>query len=317
MNSEIAVDPFVQEMIAGTNGNMYRSVIGKLDEYPISKLPIKPDGGGVLLDIGCGWGRWMVSAANAGFFPIGIDVKLDAALAAQRVMRSLKVEGFTVVADLEMLPFADESFDCVWSYSVLQHVNRPKARTCVQEVNRVLRNGSICMMEFPLAAGISNRFRIGRCVNDEDDPESWCVRYYSIEELRRLFNDVFGSFSYRSHCYFGIGIQSVDLRFVPFRYKPLVAASLILTLLSRIVPGLKRISDSIYVQGRKPSGPNGDSGPSRLDFLQFVNILRCPLSRSPLEFDWERGQLISREAGLAYSVEDGVPILLSHAACKL
>ena len=50
---------------------------------------------------------------------------------------------------------------------------------------------------------------------------------------------------------------------------------------------------------------------------RLLEILVCPLTKGPLEYDREAGELISRKAGLAYPVRDGIPIMLPDEARKL
>ncbi len=50
---------------------------------------------------------------------------------------------------------------------------------------------------------------------------------------------------------------------------------------------------------------------------RLLEILVCPLTRQPLVYDAERHELISRKAGLAYPIRDGLPILLEEAAREL
>ena len=50
---------------------------------------------------------------------------------------------------------------------------------------------------------------------------------------------------------------------------------------------------------------------------RLLEILVCPLTKGPLEYDREAGELISRKAGLAYPVRDGIPIMLVDEARKL
>ncbi len=49
----------------------------------------------------------------------------------------------------------------------------------------------------------------------------------------------------------------------------------------------------------------------------LLEILVCPLTHGPLEWDPERRELISRKAGLAYPVRDGIPIMLVEEARRL
>ncbi|HXT82175.1 MAG TPA: Trm112 family protein [Acetobacteraceae bacterium] len=50
---------------------------------------------------------------------------------------------------------------------------------------------------------------------------------------------------------------------------------------------------------------------------RLLEILVCPLTKGPLEYDREAGELISRKAGLAYPVRDGIPIMLPEEARQL
>jgi uncharacterized protein len=50
---------------------------------------------------------------------------------------------------------------------------------------------------------------------------------------------------------------------------------------------------------------------------RLLEILVCPVTKGPLEWDKVRGELISRRAGLAFPVRDGVPIMLPEEARAL
>ena len=47
---------------------------------------------------------------------------------------------------------------------------------------------------------------------------------------------------------------------------------------------------------------------------RLLEILVCPLTKGPLEYDREASELISRKAGLAYPIRDGIPIMLVSEA---
>ena len=47
---------------------------------------------------------------------------------------------------------------------------------------------------------------------------------------------------------------------------------------------------------------------------KLLEILVCPLTRTTLRYDSERQELISRVAGLAYPIRDGLPIMLTAEA---
>ncbi|MES1148288.1 hypothetical protein C2U70_24720 [Bradyrhizobium guangdongense] len=50
---------------------------------------------------------------------------------------------------------------------------------------------------------------------------------------------------------------------------------------------------------------------------KLLEILVCPLTKGPLEFDSNRQELISRSAKLAYPIRDGIPIMLPEEARKI
>ncbi len=50
---------------------------------------------------------------------------------------------------------------------------------------------------------------------------------------------------------------------------------------------------------------------------KLLEILVCPLTKGPLRYDEEHQELISEQAGLAYPIRDGIPIMLIDEARKL
>jgi len=49
----------------------------------------------------------------------------------------------------------------------------------------------------------------------------------------------------------------------------------------------------------------------------MLEALICPQTQSRLEYDAEKQELISKEAGLAYPIRDGIPIMLVDEARRL
>ncbi|HEX3066433.1 MAG TPA: Trm112 family protein [Candidatus Polarisedimenticolia bacterium] len=50
---------------------------------------------------------------------------------------------------------------------------------------------------------------------------------------------------------------------------------------------------------------------------KLLEILVCPLTKGPLEYDAAAQELVSRQAGLAYPIRDGIPIMLIDEARRL
>ncbi len=50
---------------------------------------------------------------------------------------------------------------------------------------------------------------------------------------------------------------------------------------------------------------------------KLLEILVCPVTKATLVYDRERQELISRQAGLAYPIRSGIPIMLPDEARAL
>lgn len=50
---------------------------------------------------------------------------------------------------------------------------------------------------------------------------------------------------------------------------------------------------------------------------KLLEILVCPMTKVPLRYDAARQELISDQAGLAYPIRDGIPIMLVEEARKI
>jgi uncharacterized protein len=62
--------------------------------------------------------------------------------------------------------------------------------------------------------------------------------------------------------------------------------------------------------------PEGAREPTRVD-PRLLEILVCPLTKSTLEYDSARQELISRSARLAFPIRDGIPIMLPEEARRI
>jgi len=50
---------------------------------------------------------------------------------------------------------------------------------------------------------------------------------------------------------------------------------------------------------------------------RLLELLVCPLTKTPLEYDEQNQELISRAAGLAFPIREGVPLMTVEAARQL
>ena len=242
------VDPVVAYMIGATNGNMYEHLIGNLESYPIPMLRLARGDGQSLLDLGCNWGRWSIAAAQLGYMVVGIDPQLGAIMAARRVNQELGLSIKYIVADARYLPFAENSFDKVFSYSVLQHLSKENVATAVTEIARVLKPEGQSLVQMPTPFGIRTLYSQAR--RRFRPAYGFQVRFWTIPSLKRLFSRI-GKTKVSVDCYFGTGLQKSDSHLMPAKFKVVLSVSETLRKISRFARPLIYVADSVYVHSTK------------------------------------------------------------------
>src|SRR6266576_6155793 len=94
--------------------------------------------GKLVLDVGCGMGRFAEVATRWGARVVGIDLSLASEVAA----KNLADRDFVAFqADVFSLPFAPESFDIIYSVGVLHHT--PDCEAAVKELDKYLKPGGV------------------------------------------------------------------------------------------------------------------------------------------------------------------------------
>lgn len=205
----------------------------------------------MLLDVGCNWGRWTVSAAQAGYRAIGLDTRLRSLRAGPHVARACGVDAFFVCGDARALPFKSESFDRCFSYSVVQHFSRPDARAILAEMSRVLKPFGLSLVQMPNRRGIRSRYQLARRGGAEGS--GFDVRYYTPSELQELFTSVIGESVLSVDGYFGLDVQPDDIEIMPLHRKLVIYASEAMRRASQRQRWLGGFADSLYVGSRKTS----------------------------------------------------------------
>lgn len=238
----------VQACVAAACGRLYEPLKGKLRAYPIPEIRLEPANGEPLLDIGCMWGRWSVSAARKGYSVTGIDPDLGCIFAARKMAKQLGIEARFIVADARYLPFPDNSFQTAFSYSVIQHFSKENARLAIGEIGRVLNRGGKSLIQMPNKFGLRSLIVQARQRNLKS---IFRVRYWSPQELRNTFAERIGPSDITVDGFFGLGIQRSDLKILPRRAWPVVLSSEALRKTSLHLGWLKNAADSLYVQSVK------------------------------------------------------------------
>jgi 2-polyprenyl-3-methyl-5-hydroxy-6-metoxy-1,4-benzoquinol methylase/uncharacterized protein YbaR (Trm112 family) len=252
ISRQSVVDPVVNHLVGKTGGYLYRQLAGHLESYPVPEIPVpslSSSASRSLLDIGCSWGRWSLSAAKKGYSVVGIDPSLGAVLAGNRVAEQLGLTVHWVVGDARYLPFKEGSFDQVFSYSVLQHFSESDVRAALVEVGRVLGHQGASMIQMPNRYGIRSLYHQWR--RKFREAERFEVRYYTPMELMNLFQATVGPSKLSVEGFFGLGVQIADASMMPMKNKVVIHASEILRRAAKNVPSLASVADSLYVESKK------------------------------------------------------------------
>jgi SAM-dependent methyltransferase/uncharacterized protein YbaR (Trm112 family) len=241
-----AIDPVVQDAIAATCGVLYRPLIGRMTEYPIPRLRLPEGEGRRFLEIGSHWGRWCVAAHRRGYEPVGLDPSLEAVLAARRVARQLEVEIDYVVGDGRHLPFTDESFDVVFSYSVFQHFAKDDTAAAFREIGRVLKPGGTSLIQMANVWGLRSLWNQARERRFREQREVFDVRYWSPRELERELAEAVGPTDIFVDGFFTLNPQPADLPLLSRRHRAVVRTSETLRRASDRFRPLRMAADSLY-----------------------------------------------------------------------
>lgn len=111
----------------------------RLNELLEKYLP--EDGAGLrLLDAGCGTGHHMAELRKRGYEVAGVDASKE----MLKYARENNPDSEILEADVEEIPFPDESFDIILSVEVLRHL--PRSAKTISEMARLLKPGGYCLV---------------------------------------------------------------------------------------------------------------------------------------------------------------------------
>lgn len=112
---------------------------------------------GRILDVGSGPGRDAIIIQNKGLEVICLD-------ASEAMIKLCKEKGLkAILGDFNKIPFKKKSFDGVWAYTSLLHIQKSEVSQSLQEIKRVLKNEGI--LGLGLIEGETEEFKESSGVN--------------------------------------------------------------------------------------------------------------------------------------------------------
>jgi 2-polyprenyl-6-hydroxyphenyl methylase/3-demethylubiquinone-9 3-methyltransferase len=139
-----------------------------------------------VLDVGCGEGQLTAAIADAGYQVLGVDLAEEPLRRARSRHAGLELRRVEPAGEW---PFADASFDVVWSGETIEHV--ADTARWLSELRRVLRSGGSLILSTP-AHGPLTRLGLAfsrRRFERHFDPRADHLRFYTPRSLARLLED--------------------------------------------------------------------------------------------------------------------------------
>lgn len=242
------IDEHVQKVIAATNSNFYKNVVGKLEKYPIPNFPLRKSKGNLLLDIGCGWGRWTISSCNSGFQSVGIDPSIKSVLAARKVAKQLGINSRFIVGDACYMPFKENLFDYCFSYSVLQHFEKNDVLKVLKEIRFILKTGGISKIQMLNKFGLRSICVLS--MRKFKKKKFFDTNYYSPKKLKEIFKVNIGETEIELGSFF-TQAQISDFKLFTTLNKIILIISLIFKRLTSLLPLLKNFADNLFIISKK------------------------------------------------------------------
>lgn len=148
--------------------------------------------GSRVLELGCGNGRTLAALLQRGLDVVSLDFSASAVAAARHQTLASPSVRF-LVADARYLPFRDASFDAVFAWHLLGHLNAEDRIRSAREIQRLLVPGGI--ISFADFSRGDFRYGTGRMIEDATflRGNSLATHYFTEDEVRSLFPGHTGS----------------------------------------------------------------------------------------------------------------------------
>ena len=158
-----------------------KAIIKKMLEHPPPTI---------ILEIGCGTGRFTTMLAKTGFMVLATDISTSMIrITKMKILKLLKSEQKKLdieylVCDANFLPFREEICDYVVSVNVINHI--PEWNKTVREVNRVLKKNKFFIVNFPLIHSICLPFAVTVNLRKKSLLGEVYSKWFSLKEVIRV-----------------------------------------------------------------------------------------------------------------------------------
>jgi ubiquinone/menaquinone biosynthesis C-methylase UbiE len=146
--------------------------------------------GSFILDVGSGRGIFAKKLAESGYKVIGIDFEKNIVEKANSEIKNWGLEGKLkfMEADVLDIPFADESFDGICDFGLLENLYAEDWEQYASEINRVLKPGGF-YLNVSLSRETQHFFEFYPKGSESGDFQKYGVHYHFFEkeEMNKIF----------------------------------------------------------------------------------------------------------------------------------
>jgi ubiquinone/menaquinone biosynthesis C-methylase UbiE len=246
MNSESLI---TRNDIAATAGYIYK-YFWKNKMLPLTNYPFDLKSNSYLLDIGCGWGRFLLPVMNNEIMLVGIDINFKYLQKLKTLRKSSNI--YLVLADCEYLPFRNEIFDYIFSNSVFQHLERRKFYKTILKIQTLLNKKSLFVFQIPNKHSVRGFIHYFLKFEKREKKRSpFYIRYYDIIQLKHLFSSNF-SIKIEGYSLLFFENNKEHHKYFPIPIRMLLISLYYMTKLFNFLK-LQRFIDSIWIYAYKIS----------------------------------------------------------------
>lgn len=148
------------------------------------------------LDLGCGLGRHSILFASNNFNVSCFDISADAIVRTKKWAEELSFDMDYKVGDMLLLPYSDDSFDCILCRNVISHSDTEGVKKIISELKRVLKKDGECYLTLGSKATWGFKQESWPLIDSntrlrmEEGPEYKTPHFYADYELiKELFKD--------------------------------------------------------------------------------------------------------------------------------
>jgi ubiquinone/menaquinone biosynthesis C-methylase UbiE len=147
--------------------------------------------GSLILDVGCGRGRFSKQLAEAGYSVIGMDFEGDIIKKINEEVKNWGLDGKLKFVEGNALdiPFTDSSFDGICDFGLMENLYKEDWEEYANEINRVLKPGGF-YLNISLSRETQHFFEFYPKGSENGEFEKYGIHYHFFkkEEMKEIFN---------------------------------------------------------------------------------------------------------------------------------